>query len=258
MALRVCTRCACVHSWITDDNLYFSSSVWKINQVLQRVHQLQVPIAQPSVKTTIHPLVRTSWNGGWATSKGHATSMCVTLLTDFVEIMTPIMRPCALFEVFGRALFASHRTSDYGLDAVWCRYLATLWNYPLERVCAVIKVPGPPFKKVKSNTTIGEHSYSLETALEESRCLRFRRGMHWSRCEVLEVNTVLPCNRNASALHVKGLPGAGHYPKACMNGPAPTSTPHLQDPTPIPYLHPTPRSHPFVRAMLRSSPRVRA
>jgi hypothetical protein len=90
------------------------------------------------------------------------------LFTDFVEIMTPILRPCALFEVFPPRVMASHRDSDYGVDAIWCRYLAKLWGYPLERVCAVIRTRANFGNRYASNRT---RSYSFQNGTERERLL---------------------------------------------------------------------------------------
>ena len=196
------------HRWITDDNMRFPSAA-AVGMVLRVAHQLQVPIAQPAVTISVHALVKYVRPVPWADQS------CSVLFTDFVEIMTPILRPCALFEVFSPRVMASHRDSDYGLDAIWCRYLAKLWGYPLERVCAVIRTRANFGKRYASNRT---RSYSFQNALKEKGCLKSRLPMHWSHCEVMKV---LSCDATASNLG-KTLPGAGVYPQLCANGPAPS------------------------------------
>jgi len=98
---------------------------------------------------------------------------CRYRLTDFVEVMSPMFRPEAL--AYAYDLHLSGSFTDWGMDQVWCRYVAAKLQHAPDKACAIID--STPMLKLAHG-----HSYSAYLGLLDDARLqkRFRNFSQYS------------------------------------------------------------------------------
>jgi len=170
------------HVWICDDNIRFPQPAALIT-LLREVQHTNALIAQPAIGRSIHGLMNPASRRTRHEGRCAPLPSCSVRYTDFVEVMSPIFQPCALLELY-RRLYWIGRASDWGIDTIWCRYLAKHWKRPLLGTCAVVDVAEGRFSKryIKH-----KHSYSVSKAMGDVGCMYKRLRMHWSDCSTLQV-----------------------------------------------------------------------
>lgn len=138
------------HVWLLDEDVLLPPPhhVYGFVSIAAR---LQATLAQPTLEAATWSLL-------------HPSNECAVRETDMVEIQMPLMRTQAAVEVFSK-LFPEGLTSDWGLDATWCRYLEGKYG-PGHPTCIVTNSGG--FRK----TNLRSSNY---TRLESELCMRSAR-----------------------------------------------------------------------------------
>ena len=174
------------HVWVTDDDVAFPG-MRELRRFLTTAASLDAAIVQPTTDSSVHGLVRPRQGCAVATP------------TDFVEFQSPLMERCVFLETVG-VLHHSTR-SDYGLDMVWCRYVASRAHsrWDLCTACAVIEARG--FEKRYGTTHA--HSYNVSAAMEDDQQLRQAHAPYESLCTVVGA-----CRDGAAPLARSSTPAA--------------------------------------------------
>ncbi|CAJ1336468.1 unnamed protein product [Effrenium voratum] len=126
--------------WIADDNIDFSQL--DVKRYLSLAAESGANIVQPAVDFDSHgipsheiviantdPLELESPDSG-------PPRRSVYRYSDFVEVMSPLFRAPALPVAW--KLYLPGLGSDFGMDQLWCRFVAAKLHGPLERGCAII------------------------------------------------------------------------------------------------------------------------
>lgn len=152
------------HIWILDDDIIFPATS-EVAWFLADIQRHQPLIAQPTIEGSWQRLVLPSY-------PHHG---CAVRQSDFVEIMAPIMRTDILIDLY-QSIYDPTRYSDFGLDRVWCNYVAR--RYDRLRACMIL--PQVFFKGTRSGGVSGfaksKHSYSIDKALWDNKCFYDRYG----------------------------------------------------------------------------------
>lgn len=101
--------------------------------------------------------------GGWAVSDSFAVGS--VRVTDFVEVMLPIMQVRVLHHIFN-GLYRPRAATDWGLDLVWCKYVQQ--QFGSERACVVVNAGA--FSHPDGSMTA---HFSRRSGLEASDCVDF-------------------------------------------------------------------------------------
>ena len=171
------------HIWITDEDVLFPPAEHVLRYV-KAVQALQLPLAQPAVQSSTHRMLQ-PWSRAAPSSQrnGRAplastSTPCSVKFTDFVEVMSPLLQTCAFLDVFLHLYEPAH-ASDWGLDRLWCRFLAARWRIPLCTTCAAVE-SGGTFEKLWGRQHVS--SFKYEEAHADDLCLRARMPTWDSRC----------------------------------------------------------------------------
>jgi len=209
---------AFTHVWMTDEDVIFPAPPGLRHFVDFAVH-IGAAVLQPSMIGSVHPFLH----------PGKEPLLCKVWATDFVEIQSPLIHRCAFAEVLTR-IHTSNR-SDYGVDRVWCRYLATIYPWTLCTACAVVesrlfeKAQAPPQQRDPSGSVVfnvHRHSYDMNAANADDRCVRQRFASYDSGCLVLGCHK--PATRctgttPASLLDQRAaMEGLGERSNLCIKG----------------------------------------
>lgn len=148
--------------WVADDNIDFTSM--NVREYLMLADESRALIVQPAVEdegsgVPSHELVNVF------RQKLVGIGTCLYRLTDFVEVMSPMFRPLAL--AFAYDLHLSGAMADWGMDLVWCRYVASRARHSPDRACAV--VDATPMVKLRH-----DHSYNFHEAMLDGDRVRTR------------------------------------------------------------------------------------
>ena len=135
------------HVWIVDDNVKLSQGV--VEMVKQSLDKIKAIIYQPAIQESHIPVVRPNRS-------------CAYRYTDYVEIMSPIIGRVALEHAL-KYLHRSDTYSDWGLDMLWCKWLATSLAVNESTACVVLDAAIA--EKVRKKAT-----YSYARALNDKRC----------------------------------------------------------------------------------------
>ena len=158
------------HVWVTDDDVAFPHSHF-LNQFLHTAMALDAAIVQPATAGSVHGLVRPD----------RSRTCAIARATDFVEFQSPLMERCVFLEAVG--LMHHGSSSDYGLDMVWCRWIAaqphSRWS--ICTVCAVIEADGFEKRYGESHA----HSYNVSSALQDDRRMRQAYAPYESLCAIV-------------------------------------------------------------------------
>lgn len=98
------------HVWLIDEDMVFPPP-HHVRSFVSIAARLQAVLTQPTVEAAQSP---------WAVL--HSNPDCAVRGTDMVDMQMPLIRTEAAAEIFGN-LFPMLATSDWGLDATWCKYL---------------------------------------------------------------------------------------------------------------------------------------
>ena len=159
------------HVWVTDDDVTFPGPL-ELRRFFDVAARLDAAILQPATRGSVHGLVQPD----------PSRSCAVARSTDFVEFQSPFMERCVFAETVGVLHQSTH--SDYGLDMIWCRWLAaqphSRWN--LCNVCAIVDaVDG--FEKRYGDAHV--HSYNTTFAVQDDRRMREAHAAYDSLCAVV-------------------------------------------------------------------------
>ena len=125
------------HVWVFDENVDFPP-LSNVRSFILTSAEMGALIAQPAVSGTAWPQLHPQTKNG-----------CFARWTDFVEIMMPLLQTRVALDVFEHLLLPQART-DWGVDQVWCRWVARRYGVNSTRACAVID--SGPFAKRVSHT----------------------------------------------------------------------------------------------------------
>ena len=138
------------HIWLLDEDVLLPPP-HHVSGFVSIAARLHAALAQPTVDSA-------TW------SVAHPSNECAVRETDMVEIQMPLMRTEAAVEIFSK-LIPEELTSDWGLDATWCRYLEGKYG-SAHPACIVANSGG--FRK----TSLRPSNY---TRLEAELCMRAAR-----------------------------------------------------------------------------------
>jgi len=162
------------HIWVPDEDVSFPD-VPSIRLFVQMAQRLDLLIAQPPV--------RGSTFGKLAVHRPtdcDQEQCCAARLTNFVEVMAPLLKTCA-FVVAWTSLLGPEAVSEWGVNEVWCPFVAHEFRRPLCGSCGVIDPPGGFVKTTAATVTGQQHnsSYDWGAASMDAQCARAWFGHGW-------------------------------------------------------------------------------
>jgi len=119
--------------WISDDNIDMTRL--NVKEYIRLADNSGAVIVQPAVDDS-NPGVPSHEMLNVFQIRLPGIGRCAYRLTDFVEVMSPMFRPSALKIAYKTHLTGS--ASDWGMDNVWCHYVATYMALPQDKTCAVV------------------------------------------------------------------------------------------------------------------------
>jgi len=123
--------------WVADDNIDFTHL--DVSRYTSLAAESGASIVQPAVEfdsegIPSHEIVL-AYTGAVQLAN-HGWSHSLYRYTDFVEVMSPMFSAEALRAAW--KLYIPGLRSDFGMDQVWCRYVASQLSSPSDRTCAII------------------------------------------------------------------------------------------------------------------------
>ncbi|CAE6966741.1 ITCH [Symbiodinium sp. CCMP2592] len=123
--------------WVADDNIDFTHL--DVSRYTSLAAESGASIVQPAVEfdsegIPSHEIVL-AYTGA-VQLPNHGWSHSLYRYTDFVEVMSPMFSVEALRAAW--KLYIPGLRSDFGMDQVWCRYVASQLSSPSDRTCAII------------------------------------------------------------------------------------------------------------------------
>jgi len=98
-----------------------------------------------------------------------ANASCRFSYTPFVEVMAPLFRPLALWQIFHECEGCFSDKSVWGLDFVWCSLSAKVYNLPRERGCALIDQAAVIHNNAKSMPKYGREADQIRKENKEQK-----------------------------------------------------------------------------------------
>mmetsp|Transcript_40577 Transcript_40577/g.75548 ORF Transcript_40577/g.75548 Transcript_40577/m.75548 type:complete len:412 (-) Transcript_40577:75-1310(-) len=130
--------------WIADDNIDFTHL--NVARYLGLATESGANIVQPAVEFDSHGIPSHEIVLAYSAPvelANHSLSRSLYRYTDFVEVMSPMFSPAALEAAW--KLYLPGLRSDFGMDQVWCRYVAAQLQSPVNRSCVIVDAE-PMFK----------------------------------------------------------------------------------------------------------------
>ncbi|CAK8986698.1 unnamed protein product [Durusdinium trenchii] len=123
--------------WIADDNVDFTSL--DVKRYLALAAETGASLVQPAVEFDSHGIpshqIVTAYSAD-VELPDHSISRSLYRYSDFVEVMSPLFREDALIAAW--KLYLPGLGSDFGMDFLWCRFVAAQLRARVDRVCAII------------------------------------------------------------------------------------------------------------------------
>jgi hypothetical protein len=142
---------AFTHVWVTDEDIRFPQAE-EMRRFVMMASAMGALVVGPAMHNTGHPLARPSRGRG------------VTVrLVDFVEVMSPLMRRDVFVGVW-KDHFKAGRSTDYGMDNTWCRWLARTTTAGC-KACAIVQLGN--YTKIWHAKS--SHSYDADVAHSEMK-----------------------------------------------------------------------------------------
>ncbi len=181
------------HLLLPDEDMLLPPAT-ELRAFIEVAHRIRATIAQPLV-------VKTGAAEGEVAALSYAElkrridyarlqpSCAVARLTDWVEVMTPLVTTCTLFDLIAR-YHNDAAVTDYGLDPVWCQAAPHMPSAPPPHLrgpaCAIVDSvifvhgDGHP-QAYKSHEGI----YTEQRARADQMCARRHFGRLWSSFRTL-------------------------------------------------------------------------
>jgi len=119
--------------WISDDNIDITGL--NVKDYVRLADNSGAVIVQPAVDDTDNGVSSHEMLNVFRI-RLPGIGRCAYRLTDFVEVMSPMFRPSALKIAYRTHLKGT--ASDWGMDNVWCHYVASQMALPQDKACAVV------------------------------------------------------------------------------------------------------------------------